>query len=185
MPQFSKAILSLCISRLCKQRDLTRLPFEHTEDKNMLWFAQLLGRSAVLNHVCFVLAASEHRQLCLKSWQVHNKFLHTWSCLVDFLSTPSQGRPDSSSAAQQCGKKEWAPPPPHDSSIPPPHTNHSPQISKKPQSGILAVLSPGLQPAQIKKMVSRCRPPSLPLHFKIRWLFHSLIFRWTIGGTGG
>lgn len=110
MPQFSKAILSLCISRLCKQRDLTRLPFEHTEDKNMLWFAQLLGRSAVLNHVCFVLAASEHRQLCLKSWQVHNKFLHTWSCLVDFLSTPSQGRPGSSSAAQQCGKKEWAPP---------------------------------------------------------------------------
>lgn len=74
---------------------------------------------------------------------------------------------------------------PRDSSVPPPRTNHSPQISKKPQRGILAVLSLGLQPAQIKKMVSRCRPPSLPLHFKICRLFHSLIWGWTIGGTGG
>lgn len=111
---------------------------------------------------CWQSPTEDNAQLRLKSWQVHNKFLHSWSCLVDFLSTPSQGRPGSSSGAQNVARRNELPPPQPPPSIPPPHTNHSPQISKNPQRGILAVLSPGLQPAQIKKMASRCRPPSPP-----------------------
>lgn len=106
-------------------------------------------------------------QLCLKNWQVQDsKFLHTWDCLADFfLLTQTQVRPSSSMAEQQCGNQEWIFPHPS-SPNPSLQTNHPAQISKKSQRGILAVVSPGLQPAQIKKMVSRCRrlplpPPSL------------------------
>lgn len=107
-------------------------------------------------------------QLCLKNWQVQgSKFLHTWGCLVDFLSTQTQVRPNSSIAEQQCGNQEWIFPHPL-SPKPSLQTNHPAQISKKSQRGILAVKSLGLQPAQIKKMVSRCRlpPPSFLLTLK-------------------
>lgn len=106
-------------------------------------------------------------QLCLKNWHVLGKFLHTWVGLVDFLSTQTQVRPSSSITEQQCGNQKWIFPHPlsPNPSLP---TNHPAQISKKSQRGLLAVKSPGLQPAQIKKMVSRCRlpPPSSLLTLK-------------------
>lgn len=94
-------------------------------------------------------------------WKI-GKFRAADSCILEaacwfpFNSNPSQA--SSSIAEQQCGNQEWIFPHPlsPNSSL---QTNHPAQISKKSRRGILAVTSPGLQPAQIKKMVSRCRLP--------------------------
>lgn len=59
---------------------------------------------------CWQPPTEDNAQLRLKSWHVHNKFLHSWSCLVDFLSTPSQGRPGSSSGAQNVARRNELPP---------------------------------------------------------------------------
>lgn len=101
----------------------------------------------------------------LASWgQRIPAYLRLPGWFLPFNSNPSQAR------LLHCRTTMWQQGMnfPHPSSPPPPtpslQANHPAQISKKSQRGILAVISPGLQPAQIKKMVSRCRlpPPFLP-----------------------
>lgn len=96
--------------------------------------------------------------VCKVGKRITNSCIVEAALLVSFQLHPETGQP---LPLQHRMWQEGMSSPPHPS-IPPPHTNHPPQISKKPQRGILAVLSPGPQPAQIKKMASRCKAPSPP-----------------------
>lgn len=68
---------------------------------------------------------------CLQSGQVHHKFLHSWSCLVGFFSTPSRDRPASSSAAQNVARRNEFPAPPFYS--PSSHKSSSPDFKETPE----------------------------------------------------
>lgn len=148
-----------------------------------------MERSSTQNVWALMLAtlySGYNSQLCLKNWQIQgSKFLHTWGCLVDFLSTQTK-----SGQFLHCRTTMWQP-----------GMNFSPPLI--PQF-LLSDKSSCLNFKEIPERHSCCyisRTPAstnqengfqvqiasthLPPWFKICWLLQALIWRWTIGGTGG